>query len=81
MAASSPLGASLVWNTTPNEPLPTILHCVYCISRVSPPIRKFEKPAGRVLEDMLMKAQGLECSEEWLLSRVRWTRLEDLMTE
>ena len=36
MAASSPLGANLVWNTTPNEPLPTILHCVYCISLVSP---------------------------------------------
>lgn len=36
MAASSPLGDSFVWKTTPNEPLPTILHCVYCISRVSP---------------------------------------------
>ena len=36
MAASSPLGASLVWKTTPKEPLPTILHWVYCISRVSP---------------------------------------------
>lgn len=28
MAASSPLGDSLVWKTTPKEPLPTILHCV-----------------------------------------------------
>ena len=36
MAASSLEGESLVWNTTPNDPLPTILHCVYCISRVSP---------------------------------------------
>lgn len=32
MAASSPLGDSLVWNTTPKEPLPTILHCVYARS-------------------------------------------------
>ena len=29
MAASSPLGDNFVWKTTPNEPLPTILHCVY----------------------------------------------------
>lgn len=29
MAASSPDGDSLVWKTTPNDPLPTILHCVY----------------------------------------------------
>jgi hypothetical protein len=36
MAASSPDGESFVWNTTPNDPLPTILHCVYCISLVSP---------------------------------------------
>lgn len=36
MAASSPEGESLVWKTTPKEPLPTILHCVYCMSRVSP---------------------------------------------
>lgn len=36
MAASSPLGDSLVWKTTPKEPLPTILHWVYCISFVSP---------------------------------------------
>jgi hypothetical protein len=36
MAASSPEGESLVWKTTPNEPLPTILHWVYCKSRVSP---------------------------------------------
>ncbi len=36
MAASSPEGESLVWNTTPKDPLPTILHCVYCMSRVSP---------------------------------------------
>ena len=36
IAASSPFGASLVWKTTPNEPFPTILHCVYCISRISP---------------------------------------------
>ncbi len=36
MAASSPDGESFVWNTTPKDPLPTILHCVYCISRVSP---------------------------------------------
>jgi hypothetical protein len=28
MAASSPLGDSLVWKTTPKEPFPTILHCV-----------------------------------------------------
>ncbi len=26
----------MVWKTTPNDPLPTILHCVYCISLVSP---------------------------------------------
>ena len=26
IAASSPLGASFVWNTTPNDPFPTILH-------------------------------------------------------
>jgi hypothetical protein len=36
MAASSPLGESLVWKTTPNEPLPTILHCVYAKSLYSP---------------------------------------------
>nr|POE65254.1 hypothetical protein CFP56_34921 [Quercus suber] len=36
MAASSPEGESLVWKTTPNDPLPTILHCEYCISLVSP---------------------------------------------
>ena len=36
MAASSPLGESLVWKTTPKEPLPTILHWVYCISFASP---------------------------------------------
>jgi hypothetical protein len=36
MAASSPEGDSLVWKTTPKEPLPTILHWVYCISLVSP---------------------------------------------
>ena len=36
MAASSPLGDSFVWKTTPKEPLPTILHWVYCISFVSP---------------------------------------------
>lgn len=36
MAASSPDGESLVWNTTPKDPLPTILHWVYCISFVSP---------------------------------------------
>lgn len=36
IAASSPEGASFVWNTTPNEPFPTILHWVYCISLVSP---------------------------------------------
>ena len=36
MAASSPDGESLVWKTTPNDPLPTILHWVYCKSRVSP---------------------------------------------
>ena len=36
MAASSPFGESFVWNTTPKDPLPTILHCVYCISLVSP---------------------------------------------
>jgi hypothetical protein len=36
MAASSPEGDSFVWKTTPNEPLPTILHCVYCRSLVSP---------------------------------------------
>lgn len=32
MAASSPLGESLVWKTTPKEPFPTILHCVYARS-------------------------------------------------
>jgi hypothetical protein len=36
MAASSPLGESLVWKTTPKEPLPTILHCVYAKSLYSP---------------------------------------------
>lgn len=36
MAASSPDGDNFVWNTTPKLPLPTILHCVYCISRTSP---------------------------------------------
>jgi hypothetical protein len=36
IAASSPEGESFVWKTTPKLPLPTILHCVYCISRVSP---------------------------------------------
>lgn len=36
MAASSPDGESFVWKTTPNEPLPTILHWVYWISFVSP---------------------------------------------
>jgi hypothetical protein len=36
MAASSPDGESFVWKTTPNEPLPTILHWVYWISLVSP---------------------------------------------
>lgn len=36
MAASSPDGESLVWKTTPKEPLPTILHWVYCKSLVSP---------------------------------------------
>lgn len=38
MAASSPDGESLVWKTTPKDPFPTILHCVYCRSRVSPVI-------------------------------------------
>jgi hypothetical protein len=28
IAASSPLGESFVWKTTPKEPFPTILHCV-----------------------------------------------------
>jgi hypothetical protein len=32
MAASSPLGDSFVWKTTPKEPFPTILHCVYARS-------------------------------------------------
>jgi len=36
MAASSPVGESFVWKTTPKEPFPTILHWVYVISRVSP---------------------------------------------
>ena len=36
IAASSLLGANLVWKTTPKEPFPTILHWVYCISLVSP---------------------------------------------
>ena len=36
MAASSPFGESFVWKTTPKEPLPTILHCVYWISLISP---------------------------------------------
>lgn len=36
IAASSPDGDSLVWKTTPKDPFPTILHCVYCRSRVSP---------------------------------------------
>lgn len=36
MAASSPLGAIFVWKTTPNDPLPTILHWVYEISLASP---------------------------------------------
>lgn len=36
MAASSPEGDSLVWKTTPKDPFPTILHCVYWISLVSP---------------------------------------------
>jgi hypothetical protein len=36
MAASSPFGDIFVWKTTPKEPFPTILHCVYCISLVSP---------------------------------------------
>lgn len=36
MAASSPDGESFVWKTTPKEPFPTILHCVYCRSLVSP---------------------------------------------
>jgi hypothetical protein len=36
MAASSPLGESFVWKTTPKEPFPTILHCVYARSLVSP---------------------------------------------
>lgn len=36
MAASSPDGESFVWKTTPKDPFPTILHWVYCISRVSP---------------------------------------------
>lgn len=36
IAASSPLGESFVWKTTPKDPLPTILHWVYCISLVSP---------------------------------------------
>ena len=36
MAASSPLGDSFVWKTTPKEPLPTILHWVYARSLYSP---------------------------------------------
>lgn len=36
MAASSPPGIIFVWNTTPNDPFPTILHCVYEISFISP---------------------------------------------
>lgn len=36
IAASSFEGESLVWKTTPKEPLPTILHWVYWISLVSP---------------------------------------------
>lgn len=36
MAASSLDGDSFVWKTTPKEPFPTILHWVYCKSRVSP---------------------------------------------
>jgi hypothetical protein len=36
MAASSPLGDNFVWKTTPKEPFPTILHCVYARSLYSP---------------------------------------------
>jgi hypothetical protein len=36
MAASSPLGIIRDWNTTPNDPFPTILHWVYEISFCSP---------------------------------------------
>jgi hypothetical protein len=38
MAASSLEGESFVWNTTPKDPFPTILHCVYWRSLVSPVI-------------------------------------------
>lgn len=38
MAASSLEGESFVWKTTPKDPFPTILHCVYCRSLVSPVI-------------------------------------------
>lgn len=36
IAASSFVSISLVWNTIPNDPLPTILQDVYDISRSSP---------------------------------------------
>merc|ERR1712225_61056 len=73
MAASSPLGESLVWKTTPKEPLPTILHWVYCISFVSPvkpswtfsritsPIRKLENAEGlfcdMIANDSVMQSE------------------------
>jgi len=51
MAASSPEGDSLVWKTTPKDPLPTILHWVYCISLVSPvrPSWTFSRMTSAVL--------------------------------
>jgi hypothetical protein len=68
MAASSPEGESFVWNTTPKEPLPTILHWVYCISRVSPvtPSCTFSRITSTI--SLSVRARGIEGLAEGLTS-------------
>ena len=58
IAASSLLGCSLVWKTTPKEPLPTILHWVYCISLVSPvrPSWTFSRMVSAHVSVLMMSA-------------------------
>lgn len=69
MAASSPLGEILVWNTTPKDPFPTILHCVYCMSRVSPvnPSWTFSR---------ITSAKGRRVRKQKSVSPWRWTAKE-----
>lgn len=72
MAASSPLGESLVWKTTPKEPLPTILHCVYARSLYSPvsPSWTF----SRMTSTGLLARRGCRVTEAAHLPFSSWRR-------